>query len=53
MQYLHNMFSGRMFSGRAKLAPLENERYPGMRWTKVKEILAGHAEDRPKRGAIL
>jgi uncharacterized protein YbjT (DUF2867 family) len=37
MQYLHNMFSGR-----AKLAPLDNERYPGMRWTKVKEILGEH-----------
>ena len=37
MQYLHNMFSGR-----AKLAPLDNERYPGIEWTKVKEVLAEH-----------
>jgi uncharacterized protein YbjT (DUF2867 family) len=37
MQYLHNMFSGQ-----AKLAePLDNNRYPGIRWTKVHEVLAG------------
>ena len=36
MQYLHNMFSGR-----AKLAPLDNDRYPGLRWTKVRHVLAG------------
>ncbi len=35
MQYLHNMFSGR-----AKLEPLDNERYPGMRWTTVRDFLA-------------
>ncbi len=35
MQYLHNMFSGR-----AKLDPLDNERYPGMRWTTVRDVLA-------------
>ena len=35
MQYLHNMFSGR-----AKLAPLDNHRYPGIRWTTVREVLA-------------
>jgi nucleoside-diphosphate-sugar epimerase len=34
MQYLHNMFSGQ-----AKLSPLDNERYP-MRWTGVREVLA-------------
>ena len=44
MQYLHNMFSGR-----AKLAPLDNERYPGMRWTKVKEILAEHEAETAAR----
>ncbi len=35
MQYMHNMFSGL-----AKLEPLDNERYPGMRWTKVRDVLA-------------
>ncbi len=35
MQYLRDMFSGR-----AKLAPLDNDRYPGMRWTTVREVLA-------------
>lgn len=35
MQYLHNMFSGR-----AKLEPLGNDRYPGMRWTTVRDVLA-------------
>ncbi|MBC6699199.1 NmrA family NAD(P)-binding protein [Hymenobacter puniceus] len=37
MQYLHNMFSGQ-----AKLAePLDNNRYPEIRWTQVHEVLAG------------
>ncbi len=35
MQYMHNMFSGH-----AKLEPLDNERYPGMRWTSVRDVLA-------------
>jgi uncharacterized protein YbjT (DUF2867 family) len=35
MQYLHNMFTGR-----PKLAPLDNDRYPGIRWTTVREVLA-------------
>jgi nucleoside-diphosphate-sugar epimerase len=35
MQYLHNMLSGR-----SKLAPLDNSRYPEMRWTSVREVLA-------------
>ncbi|MGI4872007.1 MAG: NmrA family NAD(P)-binding protein [Janthinobacterium lividum] len=34
MQYLHNMFSGR-----PKLAPLDNARYPNIRWTSVREVL--------------
>jgi uncharacterized protein YbjT (DUF2867 family) len=34
MQYLRDMFDGR-----GKLAPLDNDRYPGIRWTKVREIL--------------
>ena len=35
MQYLRNMFSGR-----AKLEPLDNDRYPDIRWTPVSEVLA-------------
>jgi nucleoside-diphosphate-sugar epimerase len=35
MQYMHNMFSGR-----AKLEPLDNDRYPGMRWTTARDVLA-------------
>ncbi|SHJ30415.1 NmrA-like family protein [Hymenobacter daecheongensis DSM 21074] len=37
MQYLHNMLSGQ-----AKLAePLDNGRYPEIRWKTVRELLAG------------
>jgi hypothetical protein len=35
MQYMHNMFSGM-----AKLERLDNDRYPGIRWTKVRDVLA-------------
>ncbi len=35
MQYMHNMFDGR-----AKLEPLDNDRYPGMRWTTARDVLA-------------
>ena len=35
MQYMHNMFSGRV-----KLEPLDNDRYPGIKWTTVREVLA-------------
>lgn len=35
MQYLHNMFSGL-----PKLNPLDNARYPDIRWTPVREMLA-------------
>ena len=35
MQYMHNMFDGR-----AKLEPLDNERYPDIKWTSAKELLA-------------
>lgn len=34
MQYLRDQFSGR-----AKLQPLDNDRYPGIRWTSVREML--------------
>jgi nucleoside-diphosphate-sugar epimerase len=35
MQYLHNMFTGL-----PKLTPLDNARYPDIRWTPVREVLA-------------
>ena len=35
MQYLHNMFTGQ-----PKLTPLDNARYPDIRWTSVREVLA-------------
>lgn len=41
MQYLHNMLSGR-----AKLEPLDNARYPGLQWTTVRDVLA--ARERTK-----
>ena len=34
MQYLHNMFEGR-----TKLTPLDNSRYPHIRWTGVRDVL--------------
>jgi nucleoside-diphosphate-sugar epimerase len=37
MQYMYNMFEGR-----AKLEPLDNDRYPGMHWTTVREVLSVH-----------
>ena len=40
MQYLHDMFEGR-----AKLAPLDNDRYPDLRWTSVREVLAAHVAE--------
>jgi nucleoside-diphosphate-sugar epimerase len=35
MQYMRNMFDGR-----AKLEPLDNGRYPGIRWTTVRDVLS-------------
>jgi len=35
MQYLHNMFTGL-----PKLTPLDNARYPDLKWTSVREVLA-------------
>jgi uncharacterized protein YbjT (DUF2867 family) len=35
MQYMRDMFSGL-----AKLDPLDNDRYPGMKWTTVRDVLA-------------
>jgi nucleoside-diphosphate-sugar epimerase len=35
MQYMRNMFDGR-----ARLEPLDNDRYPGIRWTTVRDVLS-------------
>jgi nucleoside-diphosphate-sugar epimerase len=35
MQYLHNMFTGL-----PKFASLDNDRYPDIKWTKVRDVLA-------------
>jgi hypothetical protein len=32
-----------MFTGRPKLQPLDNARYPDIRWTPVREVLATRA----------
>jgi hypothetical protein len=29
-----------MFDGRAKLEPLDNGRYPGIRWTTARDVLS-------------
>jgi nucleoside-diphosphate-sugar epimerase len=35
MQYMRNMFDGR-----AKLSPLDNDRYPGMHWMTARGVLS-------------
>ncbi|MCF2517062.1 NmrA family NAD(P)-binding protein [Dyadobacter sp. CY351] len=35
MQYLQNMLSGK-----PKMSPLDNDRYPDIRWTRIREVLA-------------
>jgi hypothetical protein len=29
-----------MFDGRAKLGPLDNDRYPGIRWRTARDVLS-------------
>lgn len=43
MQYLRDMFSGR-----AKLAPLDHARFPEIRWTSVREVLARRGGGNPR-----
>ena len=43
MQYLHNMFTGL-----PKLNPLDNSRYPGIRWTPVCDVLATRGQQARK-----
>ena len=38
MQYMRDMFDGR-----AKLEPLDNGRYPDLRWTTIRDVLEGGA----------
>lgn len=38
MQYMHNMFSGR-----ANLETLDNDRYPNHKWTSVREVIASQS----------
>ena len=40
MQYMHNMFDGRV-----KLEPLDNTRYPDVRWTTVRDVLREHLKE--------
>jgi len=42
MQYMRNMFDGR-----AKLEPLDNDRYPGIRWTTARDVLSARQVRRP------
>jgi hypothetical protein len=35
MQYMRNMFDGR-----AKLEPLDNDRYPGIHWRTARDVLS-------------
>jgi len=37
MQYMRNIFDGR-----AKLEPLDNDRYPGIRWMTARDMLSAH-----------
>jgi hypothetical protein len=48
MQYMHNMFEGK-----AKLEPLDNERYPDIKWTTAKELLAAHIENENKNSPLI
>ena len=44
MQYMCNMFDGR-----AKLEPLDNDRYPGIRWTTARDVLSARQGSQPAR----
>jgi nucleoside-diphosphate-sugar epimerase len=46
MQYMRNMFDGR-----AKLEPLDNDRYPDIRWTSARDVLSARCVGRPVRRA--
>ena len=44
MQYMRNMFDGR-----AKLEPLDNDRYPSIRWTTARDVLSARQVSQPVR----
>jgi len=46
MQYMRDMFSGR-----GKLRPLDNDRYPELHWTSVREQLAAGSASAPRKRA--
>jgi len=46
MQYMRNMFDGR-----AKLEPLDNDRYPDIRWTTARDVLSSH-QGRPSSKGV-
>ena len=46
MQYMRDMFSGR-----GKLNPLDNDRYPALRWTSAREQLAAGSAPALQKGA--
>ena len=46
MQYMRDMFSGR-----GKLRPLDNNRYPELRWTSAREQFAAGSASAPRRKA--
>jgi uncharacterized protein YbjT (DUF2867 family) len=41
MQYMRDMFDGR-----GKLEPLDNDRYPDIRWTPVREVLSASQQEK-------
>lgn len=43
MQYMHNMIDKR-----ADIAQLDNERYPGIAWTKIKDVLESYKREQEK-----
>ena len=46
MQYMRDMFSGR-----GRLHPLDNNRYPDLRWTSIREQFAAGSASAPQRKA--
>lgn len=42
MQYMHNMYSGLTM-----MKHLDNDRYPGIEWTKTRQVLAQHFRSEP------
>ena len=43
LQYMRDMFEGR-----GRLVPLDNDRYPDLRWTGLREVLARRSGARPR-----